>query len=298
LKKRIIVIIFMTLLISVGIFVYTTQREVKNRELYYSGTIEATTAELSFQVSGRVDSIPADEGHHVKKGDVLAQLDKSPYLSRYHEAAAHLDQAGKNVDRLETLRGVLEKTLPAEVGRARAAVASANAVRAEARNNRERYETLYKRNVVSRQEWEAVELKYATARAGHMETLAVLRQAESNLKNIEAIQKEIEVAKAEIAAARAALDYAELHLSYTELTAPFEGIVTSRNVELGEVITPGREVLTLADLSEVELKIYVDETEIGKVKPGRKAAVTIDTFRSYLLKGNSPPKLFKPGRRE
>jgi HlyD family secretion protein len=89
-----------------------------------------------------------------------------------------------------------------------------------------------------------------------------------------------------------------LQLSYTELTAPFEGIVTSRNVEIGEVITPGREVLTLADLSEVELKIYVDETEIGKVKPGQKAAVTIDTFPGKKYKGTisfiSPEGEFTP----
>lgn len=297
-KKRIIIIIFIILLLSVGILVYTSQREVRNRELYYSGTIEATTAELSFQVGGRVDSVAVDEGHPVKKGDILAQLDESQYLSRYNETAAHLEQAGKNVDRLKTLLSVLEKTLPAEVGRARAALASAKAVCAEARNNRKRYDTLYKRNVISRQEWESVSLKYETAQAGYLEALAVLHQAESNLKKIEATHKEIEVAEAQHAAAHAALEYVALQLTYTELTAPFAGIVTSRNVERGEVITPGREVLTLSDLSKVELKIYVDETEMGKVRPGQNAAVTIDTFPGKKYEGRvtfiSPEGEFTP----
>ena len=72
-------------------------------------------------------------------------------------------------------------------------------------------------------------------------------------------------------AARAAVDQAAIQLAYTELKAPVAGVITSRNVEPGEVVTPGREVLTLSHLATVDLKIFVDETQIGKVKPGQKA---------------------------
>ena len=67
--------------------------------------------------------------------------------------------------------------------------------------------------------------------------------------------------------------------------APRAGVITSRSVEPGEVVTPGREVLTLSELATVDLKIFVDETQIGKVKPGQKAEVRVDTFPERTFAG-------------
>jgi len=82
------------------------------------------------------------------------------------------------------------------------------------------------------------------------------------------------------------------------LKAPGPGVITSRNVEPGEVVTPGREVLTLSQLATVDLKIFVDETEIGKVKPGQKAEVRVDTFPDKSFTGTvtfiSPEGEFTP----
>jgi HlyD family secretion protein len=82
------------------------------------------------------------------------------------------------------------------------------------------------------------------------------------------------------------------------LLAPFNGIITSRNVEPGEVVTTGREVLSMADLSIVDLKIFIDETEIAKVKPGQDVDVKVDTFPNKTYKGKvafiSPEGEFTP----
>jgi HlyD family secretion protein len=82
------------------------------------------------------------------------------------------------------------------------------------------------------------------------------------------------------------------------LTAPFDGILTSRNVEPGEVVTPGREVISLADLSRIDLKVFVDETQIGKVRPGQNVDVKIDTFPDKTYSGQvsyiSPEGEFTP----
>jgi HlyD family secretion protein len=98
--------------------------------------------------------------------------------------------------------------------------------------------------------------------------------------------------------ARAAVELAGIQLKYTQLRAPFTGIITSRYIEPGEVVLPGREVLTLSDLTTVELKIFVDETEIGKVKPGQKAEVRVDTFPDKVYRGKvsfiSPEGEFTP----
>ena len=88
------------------------------------------------------------------------------------------------------------------------------------------------------------------------------------------------------------------YYEYTELRASSKGILVSRNVEPGEVVTPGQEVLSLSDLSQVDLKVFVDETEIGKVRPGQEVDVKIDTFPSKTYTGHvsfiSPEGEFTP----
>jgi len=85
------------------------------------------------------------------------------------------------------------------------------------------------------------------------EGMAALRQAKDDLRKIEITRRGVKVAEARLGAAQAALHVAEIYLEYTRLRAPFRGIVTSRNIEPGEVVTPGREVISIADLSVVEL---------------------------------------------
>lgn len=284
-KKRVVIAIFLVLLIGVGLFVYYGQRNVRSERTYYSGTIEATQAELSFQASGRVEDIPADEGEPVKKDQILATLDRSQYVARREEAEAYSKQAGKNLQRAKTLWQVYKKTLPAEVERARARVRSAEFNYEEADRDKKRYDDLYRDSAVSKKEWERITLRSDTARAGLSEAMAVLKEAESNLEKIKVAEREIEVAEAQYAAAKAALDLAEIQLGYTQLKSPFEGTIMNRNVEPGEVVASGREVFSLADLSEVELKIFVDETDMGKVKPGQHAKVKIDTFPGKTYEG-------------
>ncbi|MBE9547379.1 MAG: efflux RND transporter periplasmic adaptor subunit [Proteobacteria bacterium] len=284
-KKRVVIVVFVVLLVGVGLLVYLGQQKVQRRELYYSGTIEATQAELSFQVSGRVVSVPADEGQMVEEGQLLAELDRSEYLARHKQARANLDGSVKRLRQLEVVLEIYRKTLPAEVVRAKAAVSSSRDIMEEAQKHKERYDKLFEKNVVSEREWETVNLEYQTAKAKLSEEKAVLNQARSNLKKIEATERELEATKARIQAAKAVLELAEIQLKYTQLRAPFGGIITSRNVESGEVVMPGREVLTLSDLSIVDLKIFVDETEIGKVKPGQRARVKVDTFPDKVYKG-------------
>ncbi len=297
-KKGIIVVIFLTLFVGAGVLVYVGQRNAEENNSYYSGTIEATTAELSFQISGRVTSVSVKEGASVEKGQVLAELDRSEYLVRREQARANLKAAEETIGKFESLLVMLKKTLPAEVARAEAGVESAQAVAQEAKKNKERFDSLFAEKVVSKSEWEAVTLHYETAKAKFSEAEAVLVQAQSNETKIETTRKEIEAAEAQLLAFKAALDFAEIQLGHTRLLAPFQGVVTSRSIEPGEVVTPGREVLTLSDLSAVELKIYVGETDIGRVKLGQSCDVRIDTFpdRSYEGKVSfiSPEGEFTP----
>jgi HlyD family secretion protein len=298
LKKGIILVIFLILLVGAGTLVYFGQRDAGKKNTYYSGTIEATSSELSFQVSGRITSVSVDEGASVQKNQSLAELDRSEYLVRREQARANLEAAEQNIGKLESILEMLSKTLPAEIARAEAGLESAQAVALEAKKNKERFDNLSAEKVVSKSEWETVTLHYETAKARFSEAKAVLLLARSNETKIDTTRKEIEAAEAQLMSFKAALDFAEIQLGYTRLLAPFQGVVTSRSIEPGEVVTPGREVLTLSDLSAVELKIYVGETEIGKVKLGQPCDVKIDTFPDRSYKGKvsfiSPEGEFTP----
>jgi HlyD family secretion protein len=350
LKKRIIVIAFFALLLLVVLLVYLGQRSARSKELDYSGTLEATQAELSFQLSGKVTELPVDEGQAVEKDQILAVLDRSEYQARYDQAKANLDGAKADLARIELSLETYKKTLPADVERYEASVTALKAQTDQmksgyrsqevekadynlsslktsmeiARKNKERYDKLFSENIVSEKEHDSASLQYESAlkayeggranmdqmkegyrdedvrvaKARLLEGEAILKQAKSNLTKIDMTQKEVEAAGAKVQAAEASFKLAGTQLGYMELKAPFKGIITGRNVEPGEVVSPGQEVFSLADLSSIELKIYVDETEIGKVKPGQDADVTVDTFPEKVFKGKvsfiSPEGEFTP----
>ncbi|MGD8492032.1 MAG: efflux RND transporter periplasmic adaptor subunit [Desulfobacterales bacterium] len=336
-KKRLILIAFLVLLLGVGGLVFWGQRQERLSELYYSGTIEATQADLAFQVSGRVQAVFFDEGQAVAKNQVLAVLDQQEFEARRAQARSDWMRFQENLKQLETLLELNRKILPAEVERVEASVKALQSQLAEleagyrvqeveqaryayeqaqfaleeARRDKTRYDRLFERRIVSENDKEATDLKYETAlkeyeraqkayelrkegyrkesietaRSRLAEGQATLRQARENLKKIEAIESEVAAAKAQVQAAKATLELAEIQLKYTELTAPFKGILVSRNVEPGEVVSPGQEVLSLSDLSQIDLKIFVAETEIGKVRPGQAVDVKIDTFPGKIYPG-------------
>ena len=349
-KKRIIMIAFFSLLFVVFLLVYLGQRSARLKGLYYSGTLEATQAELSFQASGRVIDLPVDEGQSVEKEQTLALLDRSEYQARYDQAKANLDAAKADLARLELNLETYKKILPADVERADAGLSALKAQLDQmesgyrvqdiekagynlsslkttmemAQRNKERYDKLYSENIISEREHDSAILQYETAfkayesamanmdqleegyrnedirvaKAKVAEGEAVLKQARSNLAKIDMIEQEVEAARARVQSSEASFKLAETQLGYTELKAPFKGIITSRNIEPGEVASIGQEIFSLADLSSIELKIYVDETDIGVVKPGQDADVTVDTFPEKIFKGKvsfiSPEAEFTP----
>ncbi len=282
-KKRIVIILFIVLFVGVSALVYLAQQKTKNGGMYYSGTIEAIQSNLAFQASGHVSVIQAEEGKAVKKGQVLAELDPAEYQARFDQAKAGLDKAIKAKEQLEQLLTIFTSILPDDVKRAEANAAMARSTMLDAKKNYDRFEQLFKLGVISEKERDTVKLGLDNAHSRVNESEAVYQQSKSNLKKIDTTKKDIESAQSQIDFAKATLDQARIQLEYTKLMAPYDGIITSRNVEPGEVVSPGREVLTMSDLSRVDLKIFVDETEIAKVRPGQKVEVKVDTYQGQGL---------------
>jgi HlyD family secretion protein len=285
LKKRIIVIVFIILFITVGLLVYIGQKNNREKGLFYSGTIETTQANLSFQVPGRVVKVNVQEGQPVTKNQIIAELDRAEFESRYVQARANLDRAQKSKQQLGTVLDINRKTLPSEVARAKANVKSAQDIMKDAEKNNQRFEDLFRKGVATEKERDSVKLAYDVAKSRLAESESVLKLAEGNLTKIEAVRQDIEVSSAQINSINASLNQASIQLAYTQLKSPIDGIITSRNIEPGETVNSGREVITVSDLSRVDLKIFVDETEIGKVIPGQKVDVKVDTFPGKIYTG-------------
>lgn len=211
-----------------------------------------------------------------------------------------------------------------DVERARLAAESTRVTLENARKDRQRYEELFRRGTVAERVRDTYVLQYETALREHQRALeayaqaregfrreaidtararvaegeAALQLARHNLRRIDAAERDVEAARAQAEAARAALRLADVQLGHAELTAPYGGIILSRSVEPGEVVTPHQEVLALADLATVDLKVFVDETEIGRVVPGRVVDVRIDTYPGRGYPGRvayvSPQAEFTP----
>jgi HlyD family secretion protein len=236
------------------------------------------------------------------------------------------------VDRAAAAEGALQAQLREaesgyrlqEVERARLASEASRVTLDNAAKDKERYDELFRKGVVAERSRDTYSVQYETALKEHQRAVeafklskegfrreeidtararlaegrAALRLAESNLKKIEAAEQEVAAARAQVAAAKAALEVAEIQLGHTELKAPYAGIIISRNVEPGEVVTPSQEMLSISDLSRVDLKVFVGETEIGKIIPGQPVDVKIDTFPDKTYSGRvayiSPQAEFTP----
>jgi len=254
----------------------------------------------------------------------LRQLETGLEVSR-KVLPAEVDRAAAAVKTLQAQLAEAEFGYRSqEVERARLAADSARVTLDNARKDKQRYDELYQKGVVAERARDTFQVQFETALREHQRAVeayqmaregfrreeidtarsrlaegqATLRLAQSNLQKIEAAEQEVQAARAQVAAVRAALDVAEIQLSHTELKAPYAGIVLSRNVEPGEVVAPNQEVLSIADLSTVDLKVFVDETEIGRIAPGQPVDVKIDTFPDKTYSGRvayiSPQAEFTP----
>jgi len=277
-KTKGLVIGFVVLLIAAALFVFVGKANRQNGTLFYSGTIEATQVRLSFQVSGRVLKVHVEEGQRVENGRLLVEMEPDEFDARVSQAQANLDRARKVELQAKAALAVLEKTLPAEVARAEAGLRSARAVLRDAERNDQRYANLFDQDVVSEKDRDTVRLNYEMAKSRLAESESLLGLARGNLSRLEASREDVDAARAQIADAEAALTHARLQRTYAELRSPLAGVVTSRGVEPGEIVSAGREILSVSDLSRVDLNIYVDETSIGRVRPGQRALVRVDTF--------------------
>jgi len=209
------------------------------------------------KVGGYVAEVRVDENHAVKAGDTLVALDDRDFRARLAQTDADL---------AALLATVSSRT---RVGQAEAAVAQAQANASKATADLARMEPLAAQNVVSQQQLDA-------ARAAATAALAQLASAQAALVG----------ADARVAAARAARDQAALQLSYTRITAPSNGVVSKKSVELGQLVQAGQPLMTVVPLDDIWVTANLKETETADVAPGDSAVVTVDAYKGTEFHGH------------
>ena len=232
-----------------------------------SGTVEATEADLGFQVPGRVLEISAQEGDAVSGGQELARLDTEELDAARAAATAQLAAAEARLAELR--RGAR----PEEISQAEAALRAARRRREDASLEARRAQNLFEGGAVSQQSLEKAVTALEVAEAAldqAVQTLALVREG----PRVETINAQ----EAVVQQARANVTRADATLANAVIRAPFPGRVTVRHRERGETVSPGAPVLTLLDPEDRWVRIYVREDQIGAVQIGMSARITSDTY--------------------
>jgi len=266
-RRRAGAIAGITVLVAAGLWVGLFRRGGDRDWLVSAGTVEATEARLGFQSAGRIERVAVREGDAVAAGKELAALEADELRARREQAAAQVAAARAALAELE--RGFR----PEEIAQARAARDAAHQRLADAERDLARTDRLHQGGAVSREAYDkaAMALELAASQGA---------QADEQLKLMEAgpRRERIEAQRAQLALAEAALRANEATLANAVVTAPFDGIVTVRHHQPGEIVAPGAAVLTVMNPHDRWVRIYVKEDRVGAVHLGAPATITTDTW--------------------
>jgi HlyD family secretion protein len=235
-----------------------------------TGKIEPITkVEIKSKASGIVKKLYVEYGQTVKKGQVLADLDRDEIQAQVNQARAQLEsqeaQAGSSAADVERAKfdaeGVDIPTL---------------------QHAYERAQQMAKDGVISQQALDDAQRAYVMA----------VNKRDSARANLQVLSAKSKQSQADVAKARANLAQLEEQLSYTTITSPIDGVVLSRDVEVGDAVSSilvlgssATLVMTLGDMNEVYVKGKVDESDIGKVYLGQPARIKVESFKDKTFTG-------------
>lgn len=239
--------------------------------------------EISSKIVGRVADVLVRRGDLVKQGDVLVRLEDHEYQAQVDLAAAQVASARARLDQLES------GSRPQEIAAADATLASAEAELIRAEADLKRLERLAGEGVISTQEFDQ-------AKAGFGVMLARRNEARENaqLVRIGPREEEIEGARAALQQAQANLDYARTQLDFTVIRAPIAGTVMDEPAKKGEMVTNSNfggdrgaksAVASLADLTDLQVELDVNENDLPKVRLGQPCLIRLDSEPENPLEG-------------
>jgi multidrug efflux pump subunit AcrA (membrane-fusion protein) len=227
------------------------------------------------RISGKVEKLYANIGDQIAKDKVIAELEKRDLEARAAEQKARLDISQTHLASLKNVRPVQMQKEAADVAKWQ--------VTADVRKKEmDRSKSLFEKKVLSQEDYDRAAEQYEVSMASLESAQKVLE-----LDNVSYIE-DMKQAVIEIEFANASLAEAQVQISYATITAPMSGVIASVSTQEGETVSAGLSAptfVTIIDLARLQVDAYVDEVDIGKVKPGQTAQFTVDSFPSREFEG-------------
>jgi HlyD family secretion protein len=248
-----------------------------------TGTLNAVvTVQVGTQVSGTIQQLLVDFNSPVKKGMLIARIDPSIFEAKVNQAQADLESSRAAV--LNQRAGVARSQ--AELANSRANVVRQEVALRDARIKRDSRVRLYQEGGISQEERDSSQAAYDSAVA---QLDAAHAGVNSSQATLEVTQAQLTAAEAQVRQKQAALEQAQVDLRNTYIRAPVDGIVVSRNVDVGQTVAASLQAPTLfliaQDLTKMQVDTNVDEADIGRVSLDQEATFTVDSYPGQSFRG-------------
>jgi membrane fusion protein (multidrug efflux system) len=240
--------------------------------------VRAELTRLASRVSGEVLTVGVTDFQRVKAGDLLIQIDPADYEAQVAQSEAAVAAAQAVFDNLANQIELQYAT----IAQAQAARLSAEAMEVEARQEQERQQSLTQTESGTRQRFEQAVAGYAKAQADVRASRAVIAAQQHQLEVLQGTKKQ---RAADIEATKATLAGAKLKLGYTKISAPFDGVVGERQVQPGDYVNIGTNLINVVPLPKVYVIANYKETQLTHVAPGQPVEITVDSFPREKLRG-------------
>ncbi|MCE6237253.1 EmrA/EmrK family multidrug efflux transporter periplasmic adaptor subunit [Acinetobacter pittii] len=251
--------------------------------------VGAETAQITSMVSGQVAQVVVKDTQTVHRGDVLVRIDDRDAKIALAQAEAELAKAKRQYKQTAANSSSLNSQVVVradEINSAKAQVAQAQADYDKAALELNRRAQLAASGAVSKEELTKAQSAVETAKAGLELAKAGLAQASSSRKAAEStlaanealIQGVSETSTPDVQVAQAHVEQAQLDLQRTVIRAPVDGVVTRRNIQVGQRVAPGTSMMMIVPLNDLYVDANFKESQLKKVRPGQAVTLTSDLY--------------------
>jgi membrane fusion protein (multidrug efflux system) len=292
-RKKIAAFIIFPLLIIIGAVVLFFYREYKATHISTDDAfVDGRVHVIASKISGTVKAIYVKDNQFVKKDDLILDIDPIDYDIRVKEAQAGLEteiaKLAEIRDKVDTAKKQLTGII-ASMEEARANLELQEATLRQAEVDFRRAESLLKKEVIPREQYDKAKTTYDVAIAQVKAARERIKQLEASLETQKAVIKQTETSlipqQGQIQQKDATLKGAELNKSYTKIYASSDGYIAKRSVESGNQIQPGQPLMAVVPLDDIWITANYKETQLERVKPGQKVKIIVDTYPGKVFYG-------------
>ena len=238
---------------------------------------------ISPKVTGYVRELAVNDNQFVHKGDLLFRLGARDYIAARNQASAQVEAAQGQLDAARVNAQLVRLTAPAKLQAAQAQQQSAQASLTQ-RAADYRRQTSVSKAATTQQSIDEATSGQRQAQASVAEAQASVAQAAPVDQLVAQADAQVEQLQGQLDVAKAQLEAAEVNLSYATLTAPQDGTVTKRNVNLGNYVAAGAQVMALVT-PDIWVTANFKETELTRMRPGQDVDISVDAYPSLKLHG-------------